>query len=98
MVHFKKDLKEKKDPLYRQIFPGGSDDKNLPVMWDPGFNPRVGKIPWRRNWQPTPALLPGETHRQRSLMGYSPWSHKEWNTTEQLTHTKEKYCFTYLFI
>ena len=32
MVHFKKDLKEKKDPLYRQIFPGGSDDKNLPAM------------------------------------------------------------------
>ena len=72
--------------------------KNLPSMWDPGFNPWVGKIPWKRNWQPTPALLPGETHGQRSLMGYSPWSSKELDTTEQLTHTREKHFFTYLFI
>ena len=36
-----------------------------------------GKIPWRRKWQPTPVLLPGKSHRQRSLAGYSPWGHKE---------------------
>ena len=36
-----------------------------------GFDPWVGKIPWRRAWQPTPAFLPGESHRQRSLAGYS---------------------------
>ena len=62
--------------------------KNLPAMWDRGFNPWVGKLPWKRNWQPTPALLPGETHGQRGLMGYSPWSRKELDTTEQLTHTR----------
>ena len=41
-----------------------------------GFNSWVGKIPWRRKWQPTPAFLPGESHGQRSLAGYSPWDHK----------------------
>jgi len=37
-----------------------------------GFNPWVRKIPWRRKWQPTPVLLPGKSHGQRSLAGYSP--------------------------
>ena len=37
----------------------------------PGFNPWVRKIPWRRKWQPTPVFLPGESHGQRSLVGYS---------------------------
>ena len=53
-----------------------------------GFDPWVGKIPWRRAWQPTPVFLPGEALGQRSLAGYSPWGHKESDTTEQLsTHT-----------
>ena len=39
---------------------------------------------WRRQWQPTPVLLPGESHGQRSLVGYSPWGHKELDTTEWL--------------
>ena len=44
--------------------------------------------PWRRIWQPTPVLLPGEFHGQRSLAGYSPWGRNESDTTEQLsTHT-----------
>ena len=51
----------------------------------PGFNPWVGKIPWRRKWQPTPVLLPGKSHGQRSLAGYSPWGHKESDTIERLT-------------
>ena len=38
--------------------------------------PWVGKIPWKRAWQPTPAFLPGESHGQRSLAGYSPWGQK----------------------
>ena len=50
-----------------------------------GFNPWVGKIPWRRTRQPTPVFLPGEFHGQRSLAGYSPWSLKESDTTEQVT-------------
>ena len=48
----------------------------------PGFDPGVGKIPWKRAWQPTPVLLPGESRGQRSLEGYSPWDRKEWDTTE----------------
>ena len=39
---------------------------------------------WRRKWQPTPVLLPGESHGWRSLMGYSPWGSKESDTTERL--------------
>ena len=50
------------------------------------FNPQVGKIPWRREWQPTPVFLPGEPHGQRSLAGYSPWGRKESDMTEWLTN------------
>ena len=46
------------------------------------FDPRVGKVPWRKVWQPSPVFLPGESNGQRSLMGYSPWGHKESDTTE----------------
>ena len=42
----------------------------------PGFDPWVGKIPWRRKWQPTPVCLPGESHGRRSLVGYSPRGRK----------------------
>ena len=52
-----------------------------------GFDPWVGKIPWRRAWQPTPVFLPGESHGQRSLVGYSSWSLKESDTTEASQHT-----------
>ena len=52
------------------------------------FNPWVRKIPWRREWLPTPVFLPGEFHGQRSLAGYSQWGHKESDTTEQLTTLK----------
>ena len=45
------------------------------------------KICWRREWQPTPVFLPGRSHGQRSLVGYSPWGHKESDTTEQ-AHTQ----------
>ena len=56
----------------------------------PGFNPWVGKIPWRRKWQSTPVLLPGKSHGQRSLVGYSPWGRKELDTTEWLNWTELK--------
>ena len=57
--------------------------KILPTIQErPRFNPWVGKISWRREWQPTPVFLPGESHGQRSLAGYSPWGHKESDTTE----------------
>ena len=41
-------------------------------------------LSWRRKWQPTPVLLPGESHGGRGLVGYSPWGHKELDTTERL--------------
>ena len=50
------------------------------------FSPWVMKIPWRRSWQPTPIFLPGESHGQRSLAGYSPWGHKESDMTEATEH------------
>ena len=54
----------------------------------PGFNPWVGKIPRRREWQPTPVFLPEKFHGHRSLVGYSPWGRKELDVTEWLnTHT-----------
>ena len=49
----------------------------------PRFDPWFGKIPWRRKWQPTPVFLPGKSHGPRSLVGYSPWGHKESDMTEQ---------------
>ena len=59
--------------------------KNLPAMGRPEFDPWVGKIPWRRAWQPTPVSLPGEFHGQKNLASYSPWGHKGSDTTEQLS-------------
>ena len=44
--------------------------KKLSAMQETQVLPRVGKIPWRRKWQPTPGFLPGESHGQRSLVGY----------------------------
>ena len=51
-----------------------------------GFNPWVGKIPWRRKQQPIPVFLPGKSYGQRSLAGYSPCGHKESDMTEQLNN------------
>ena len=50
------------------------------------FDPWIGKIPWSRKWQPTPVFLPGKSHQNRSLVGYSPWGHKESDMTE---HTQQ---------
>ena len=49
------------------------------------FDPWVKKIPWRRKWQPTLVSLPGKSHGQRSLAGYSPLGHKESKRTKQLS-------------
>ena len=58
------------------------DDNVLLVFVKPEFDLWVGKISWRREWLPTPVFLPGKSHGQRSLAGYSPWDGKELNTTE----------------
>ena len=67
-------------------FPSDSDGKKSARK----FDPCVWKIPWRQEWQPTPVFLPRESHGQRSLAGYSPWDHKESDTTEQLTFSLSK--------
>ena len=61
-----------------------------------GFDLWVGKNPWRREWQPTPVFLPGESHGQRSLVGYSPSGHKELDTTERLNNNRNA-CVLSLF-
>ena len=69
-------------------FPGGVDGKKKKIylQWRrPEFNPWLRKIPWRRKWQHTPIFLPGESHGQRSLAGYSPWSPKELDMSDRLT-------------
>ena len=60
-------------------FPDGSDGKESACnVGDLGLIPWVWKIPWRREWQPTPVFLPGEFHGQRSLAGCSPRAPKSW--------------------
>ena len=61
--------------------------KSLPAIGLPGFDSWIGKICWRRKWQPTPEFLPEEFHGQRSLVGYNPWGQKELDTTVWLTFT-----------
>ena len=62
--------------------------KHAPLKLPPfteGANWELLTSGWRRKWQPTPVFLPGELHGQRNLVGYSPYGHKESDTTEQLT-------------
>ena len=58
--------------------------KCLPAMWETWVQSLGREIPRRRKWQPTPVFLPGESHGQRSLVGYSPWGRKESDMTERL--------------
>ena len=71
--------------LHHKGFPVAQTVKNLLQCRRPGFHPWVGKIPWRREWQPSLIFSPGKYHRQRNLMGYSPWGCRESDTTERLT-------------
>ena len=64
---------------YMVDFPDGPVAKTpLSQYKGPGFNL------WRRQWLPTPVLLPGKSHGRRSLVGCSPWGREEWDTTERL--------------
>ena len=80
-------------------FPGGSEVKASACnAGDLGWIPGSGRLPWRRKGQPTPVLLPGESHGRRSLVGYSPGGQKESDTTEQLHfhfHALEKEMVTH---
>ena len=73
--------------MYILVFPVAQMVKNRPQCGRLGFDPWVRKIPWRRKWRPSPVFLPGEAHGQRSLVGYSPWDHRESDMTEPLTLT-----------
>ena len=78
---------------YRQAFSlwasSWLSSKNLPAMRrrrKHGFDLWVGKIHWRRKWQPTLLFLPGKSHGQRSLVCYTPWDHKELDMCELAMH------------
>ena len=74
--------------LICEDFPGGSDGKTSACnSGDPGLIPRSGRHPpltWKREWQPTPVLVPGESRGQKSLVSYSPRNHKKLDMTERL--------------
>ena len=72
--------------LFRN-FPGGSDGKASACKAEDLPDPWVRKILWRRKWQPTPVLLPGESHGQRSLVGHSPWGCKSQTRLSDFTFT-----------
>ena len=68
-----------------------SDGRVCPQWGRPRFDPWVRKVPWRRKGQPTLVFLPGKSHGQRSLVGYTPQGRKELDVTEQLTHTHKHF-------
>ena len=81
--------------------PGGTSGKESACQGRrskrPGFHPWVGRTAWRRKWQHTPVLLPGESHGQKSLVGYSPRGGKESDVTEHThTHIHEHSSETYM--
>ena len=77
-------------PTVYRGFPGGSSGREPTSLWRRhkrwGFNPWVGKIPWSRQWQPTPVFFPGEYHEQRSLAGYTVHGvPKSWTQLKRLS-------------
>ena len=72
----------------------GGSDKEFVYQWEDakrcGFDPWVGKIPWKRKWRPIPVFLPGKLHEQRSLEGYPAWVAK--SQTQLSTHTHITSC------
>ena len=92
-LKLKHDLSSKKLHKYTILqnmgLPGGTVVRNPPanagVSGEPSSIPGLGRIPWKRKWQPTPVYLPGKSHGQRSLVSYSPWNLKELNTAERLS-------------
>ena len=77
------------DSIMYWDFPGGASEKESACQCNrckrPRFDPWVERMPWRRKWQPTPVFLPRKSHGQRSLVGYSPWGHKESDMTEHFS-------------
>ena len=90
-IHPKRQLSFSLRPL---VFLGGVRDKEPTCQCRRckrrGFYPWVGKIPWRRRWQPTPVFSSGESHGQRSLAGYGPQNCKDQDRTEATQHTQRQ--------
>ena len=79
-----------------QGFSGGSVVKNMPAKAAATgevvkFDPWIRKIPWSRKWQSTPVFLAGNLHGQKSLVGQSPWGHKESDVTEHHIYISNKF-------
>ena len=83
--------------LLYMSFPGGTRGKE-PVCQCRrhkryGFNPWVRKTPWRRKWQLTPVFLPGKSHGQKSLVGYSPWGCRVRHDLATKSYWIMRWCF-----
>ena len=65
---------------------------------DLGSIPGFGKIPWGRKWQAIPVFLPGESHGERNLVGYSPWGCKQLDLTEHTYKPSVLSCHNYSFV
>ena len=82
-------------PNSQEGFPGGSVVKKPPANAGNRrcvFSPWLGKMPWRRKWQPTPVSVPGESHGQRSLAGYGPQGRKEPDRAEHKRTCRQPGC------
>ena len=78
-------------------FHDSSDGSGCLQCGKPRFILWVGKISWRRKWQPIPVFLPGKSHGQRSLVGYSPWGHKESDMTSLSLSLRWSYRVFFIF-
>ena len=77
-LQLENELEKNLDPCFYAAFSGGTVVNKLSASAGEAgdvFNPWIGRIPWKRKWQPTPVSFPGKFHGQRSLAGYSPWGH-----------------------
>ena len=72
--------------------------KNLPAMEETQVWSLGGKIPWRRDWLPTPIFVPEKPHGQRNLVCYSPWGIKELDMTDQLSTETSTQKYTHIYV
>ena len=70
------EIKARPPVLQADSLPSEPPESRCLPMQERGFDLWIRKIPWQRAWQPTPGFLPGESHGQRGLIGYSPWNNK----------------------
>ena len=71
--------------------------KNLPAVWETCVLSLIWEDPWRREQQPIPVFLPGESHGQRSQEAYSPWGNKKLDMTATFTHSLTQQYLRFIF-